>query len=74
MDWLLISPPVVGNLPLFILDLLIALYLISVRGKSAATRWLALWFISLTVLALTQIVTNYLCSAKFARHRICISL
>ncbi|MBI5712198.1 MAG: PAS domain S-box protein [Chloroflexi bacterium] len=58
MDWLLISPPVVGNLPLFILDLLIALYLISVRGKSAATRWLALWFISLTVLALTQIVTN----------------
>lgn len=76
MDWLLISPPVVGNLPLFILDLLIALYLISVRGKSAATRWLALWFISLTVLALTQIVTNMVYEPRwsFYANRIAASI
>ena len=76
MDWLLISPPVIGNLPIFILNLLIALYLIGVRGKSTATRWLALWFISLTVLALTQIVTNTVYDPRwsFYSNRIAASI
>ncbi len=76
MDWLLISPPVIGNLPIFILDLLIALYLISVRGKSTATRWLAMWFISLTVLALTQLVTNLVYEPRwsFYANRIAASM
>jgi PAS domain S-box-containing protein len=76
MDWLLISPPVIGNLPIFILDLLIVVYLISVRGKSTATRWLTLWFVSLTVLALTQIVTNIVYDPRwsFYANRIAASL
>jgi|GEM_PF-3031348 len=76
MDWLLISPPVIGNLPIFILDLLIALYLIGVRGKSTATRWLAMWFISLTVWALTQIVTNLVYEPRwsFYANRIAASM
>lgn len=76
MDWLLISPPVIGNLPIFILDLLIALYLIGVRGKSTATRWLAMWFISLTVLTLTQLVTNLVYEPRwsFYANRIAASM